>query len=408
MKLLSDLPNNARYAIMVEPLWAVFGGAVLFYAPLYMKELGLNEVQMGIVNTTNMLVNFIFFLLASSITNKLGRRRTTFIFDMISWGIPMIVWALAQNFWYFFIAGIINGVVKVVAVSWYCLIAEDAENNKRSKIFGAIYVINSATGLFTLLSGIFVNKYGVVDTLRILYIAGAVSMVSMFILRNYLVKETKPGIELMKKHSNLTLFQGLREYFLIIPLIGKRKNLIIMTIIFILTNINLSFNFYQVIFLNEKLGFGKDIVALTPGVTAVVNIIFYLFFIPRLNKYMEEKKLTAALIICSLGSLILILMPQKSIFFLVLTFGILAVGNLCANTYRDSVYMNNLGEHEKADLYSAVQTITSLACIPAGYLAGLAYSLNPAAPFIIVVVLFITSAFLSTLLDTKKSQKLEL
>ena len=49
-------------------------------------------------------------LLSGVITDKLGRRLTTLIFDILSWSVPALISAIAQNFWYFLIAGVINSV----------------------------------------------------------------------------------------------------------------------------------------------------------------------------------------------------------------------------------------------------------------------------------------------------------
>ncbi|RAI87270.1 MFS transporter [Paenibacillus pabuli] len=93
MKLLQDLPRNPRYSILLEPVWAIPGTIVLFYAPLYMKEAGLSDIEIGLINSVNLYFAFIFQLFAGSITNKLGRKRTTLIFDLIAWSVPMFIWA---------------------------------------------------------------------------------------------------------------------------------------------------------------------------------------------------------------------------------------------------------------------------------------------------------------------------
>lgn len=40
-KILGGLDGNAYYSIIMEPLWAVFGGMIFFYQPLYMKHLNV-------------------------------------------------------------------------------------------------------------------------------------------------------------------------------------------------------------------------------------------------------------------------------------------------------------------------------------------------------------------------------
>jgi len=113
MSFLKDLTRNSRVCIIVEPMWAVFGGLIFFYAPLYMESIGLTHVQIGLASTATIFMNFLCNLFASSIVNRLGRRRTSLIFDLISWSVPMFIWAVAQNFWHFMAASLINGFVEL-------------------------------------------------------------------------------------------------------------------------------------------------------------------------------------------------------------------------------------------------------------------------------------------------------
>lgn len=392
MRFLSDLPRNTRNCIKVEPLWALFGGMIFFYVPLYMKEIGLSEVEMGVINTVNLLFSFVFHFFAGPITNRLGRKRTTLIFDLISWSIPMFIWAVAQNFWYFLIAAGINAFVKVVYVSWYCLLTEDAPQDKRAKAFGLIYLINYATGIFTPITGFLIARFGTISTMRVVYALGLISMTSMFIIRNAFTTETRAGREIMDKHSGLSLPQSLKSYILTISRVFQNRNIILISLVYIITNFIISMNFFQILYLKEYLGFSEKAVSITPGINALINVILYILVVPRLSRFAEEKNLAAALGVGLVGSLLFLAIPKNNLFVLIAVAGILAISNFIMQTYRDSVFMNKVGEHEKADLFGAVQTLTALVCIPSGYIGGLAYSISPVIPFILIAVLF-TAAF---------------
>lgn len=399
MKILSDLPRNAKYSIMCEPLWALFGGMIFFYAPLYMKEMGLSEIQMGTINTINLFVSFICHFFAGPVANRLGRKKTTLVFDLISWSIPMFMWAIAQNFWYFLAAAIINAFVKIVVVSWYCLISEDTHESKRAKVFGIIYIINSASGIFTPVTGLFIEKYGTVPTMRVLYSMGLVSMTVMFFLRNHFVTETEAGKDLMAKHSSMSLVESLKSYIKTVAGFYKNKQFILISLIYIITSFIMSMNFFQVIYLKEYLGFSEKQLSYSPGISALLCTALYMLVVPRLKKDSEGKILTGALAICAFGSLIFLIIPRGNLPVLLATTSILAIGNFAMQTYRDSVFMNKMGSHEKADMFGAVQTITTLICIPSGYIAGLAYSISPLMPFIAIFILFIATIAVSASLS---------
>lgn len=69
--------------------------------------------------------------------------------------------------------------------------------------------------------------------------------------------------------------------------------------------------------------------------------------------------------------------------------------------YRDSLFMNSQGEHDKADMYAAVQTLTTLCCIPAGFVGGALYELAPVAPFILVAVMNLIALLVSVYLSMR-------
>lgn len=395
MKLLSDVSKNARVCILIEPLWAVFGGLIFFYLPLYMKEIGLTEIQMGLINTLSMLLSFVCYFFAAPITNKLGRKKTSLIFDIISWSIPMLVWAIAQNFYYFLIAGLVNAFVRIVYISWTCLVSEDTSENKRYKVFAIINLLTFGAGVFTPVTGLLIGKYGVAPTMRVLYILGFASMTTMFILRNALVTETKAGIEIMEAHLGVSMIESIKKSLRTIRSVYKDKTVILLTLIYVLTSFIVSMNFYQILFLKEHLGFNAWQVSLTPSIGAVLNLLLFIFILPRIRQHNDEKLLVVSLVVGVAGALLFLLIPHGSMFLLLCSTSLLAISNYVVPTYRDSVFMNTVGEHEKADAFSAVQTITVLACIPSGYISGLLYSINPTFPFILILIMFFATLIIS-------------
>ena len=103
MDTLVNLRGNARACIYTEPLW---GLPVNLYMPLaakYMEALGLDVFQIGVVATTYLLSQMFFSFISGAVTDKLGRRWTTTIFDSLAWLIPffhcMNAGALPGSWW---------------------------------------------------------------------------------------------------------------------------------------------------------------------------------------------------------------------------------------------------------------------------------------------------------------------
>ncbi len=398
MKLLSDLPRNARYPVFFQPLWALFSVTVLFYAPLYMKAVGLSDIEIGTINTSTTFFAFFWHFLAGPITNKMGRRKTIAIFDVICWGIAMLVWALARNFWWFLAAGLINSSVKVAAVSWNCLISEDTPANKRARVFSLMYFINSAAGLLIPVAGLFISKYGTEPTMRVLYTLAGITVSGMSVARYHFTTETRAGLEIMKKHGGQSLVQSFKSFITTTLRVYRNRRVILVTLVFVITNFIAGLNFFQVIYFKEQLKYDESVFSLTPAINALLNILLFVFAMPYLRRMSEVKNLIFSLLACAVGALMFLFMPAYNPFILFLTMGILAAGNFIVSTNRDAVFMNSVDDDVKADAFSAVLTITTLSCVPAGYIAGWSYSLNPVYPFIIILCLYAIAAVFAVML----------
>jgi len=339
-----------------------------------MRQIGLGEIEIGLVNTINLVFAFLCHLVASPITNRLGRKRTTLIFDIVSWSISMLIWAIAQNFWFFLAAAVVNAFSKIVAVAWNCLISEDEKNEKVPKIYTILALINSSIGIFALVSGFFIAKFGLVNSMRALYAIGALSMATMFIVRNFLVTETKAGMKLMNDHSNFTIFESLNSYLKILSRLHKNRKFILLSVIYITTNFIITLNIFQIIFLKEQLLYSEKSISLVPFVIAISNITVFIFIIPRLKKFRNEIILSMFIALNFASSLLFLIIPEKNLIAMLAIMASNGASNFVLQAYRDSIFMNSQGEHEKADMFSAVQMLTILFCIPAGYIGGVLIS----------------------------------
>ena len=94
------------------------------YATLYMYALGVRDQQIGLLISIGMVLQVISALFGGIATDKLGRRKCTFIFDLISWSIPTLIWTFSQNFWWFLVAAILNALYQITNNSWNCLLSE--------------------------------------------------------------------------------------------------------------------------------------------------------------------------------------------------------------------------------------------------------------------------------------------
>ncbi|UKS24114.1 MFS transporter [Paenibacillus sp. HWE-109] len=381
-----QLPDNPRYSIWLEPLWAIPGTIVLFYAPLYMKGAGLSDIQIGILNSVNLYFSFMFQMFAGAVTNKWGRKRTTLLFDLISWSIPMFIWAFSNNFWLFLIAYLLNASSKFVTVAFNLLIIEDVDEKQRSLVFAIMNMIIISAGVLAPLAGGVIHKYGIMPTISVVYFIGGISMTVLFVVRNYLTKETEAGEVMIQAHSDTHIIRGVMQSFRLFGQSLRNRQMLPIILITIISNIILQLNFFQVIYLKEQLGFGDRMISWIPFITAVTTILVYSTAMPRVKERNEASYVKLSLAFCASGSLLFLFIPAGSVLMLIIVTTVLAAGTFLLLTFRDSLLMNKLGQYDKADLYSSIQVVMSIAAIPWGYISGLVYNFKPSLLFIIIFI----------------------
>jgi MFS family permease len=397
LRTLEDLPRNARNSILLEPLWGVFGTVIMYYAPLYMRGVGLSSTQVGVLGSLTLAFSLLFQAFAAPITNRLGRKRTTLIGDLVSWTIPMFVWAFSRSFESFLLAAVLSASGRIVAVSWSLLVIEDVESHKRAKVFGILNLIVAGCGLLTPGVGLFIAQHGVVPVLRIFYTLGGVGMTVMFVWRNAITQETVSGQAAMAEHKDMHPFQSLRYTVQQVAGLRDHAGLPSVMVFYVLTIFIEQMSLFQILFLGETLLFGPTALSLVPVAGAVVAAVMYAL-VRRLSATPAERTLVLARVLGLAGALLLLLIPARNLGMLLLAVSVLAAATFLTQTYRDAVLFSRLPKTGGADLYSAVQTLCLLCSIPAAGLAGLIFSAHPRSLFVLIAGLNLLLLLLAVLL----------
>lgn len=388
VKILADLPRNTRNCLVIEPLWALFGGVIFYFAPLYMKDLGLTDIEMGLLNSVGLLFSFVFFLLAGPVTNKYGRHRTTLVWDIFSWTTSMLLWAFAQNFVWFLVAVVFNSAVRVTMVSWNLLVSEDAAENRRVKLFAIVNLLGTLGGFVSLVAGLLLDTFGVVPTMRVTYFAGAVSMTVMFVVRAFFTTETENGLRVMELTKNTPLYKLVGEQLTSLVNAAKDGHFFALGVLYLIAWAVQSFTFFQILHLKDNLGYTNTQLAVVPAVNSVLSIVLITLVMPRIPKNAERVGLMVSFVACLVGAGAFLFLGPQMLWVVLFVQGLGSAAFLLFVTYRDSVFMNSVEEAKKAELFGLVNMLAMLLSIPTGWLAGWLYSVNPLFPFAALVVLF--------------------
>ena len=387
------LKGNTRVSVLCEPLWGVPFVLFNFYLSLYMKELGVTNQQLGYLISLGYIAGTFFSLISGAVTDKLGRKKTTFIFDFISWPLAVMIYFISDSFALFALATFANSFSRIVSVSWNLMVIEDADNEQRVAAFNLLNIINIATGVIIPLAGILVSAYGVVISERIFLIYAAISMSTMILLRNRFYKETSVGQHILDERKKISARINLKNILPInaISVLKGNPKAIIAAAVYILFYIYIPLgtinSFYFAPFMTEVLELSKSSISVLGGVYSGVMFIVFVFVIPLVSKRNHTINMQFGIGVQAAALAMLILIPTGNMIAAILSIVFYAAGFGIFRPFVDSMLAEVSEGNSRAGIYSMINTITCAITALIGFVSGSIYLYNP--KLIYVVSIFI-------------------
>lgn len=395
---LKSLKGNPRGCVYPEPLWGIPFNLYAPYVSIYMVALGLSDKQIGLIVSISWSFQIILALLSGVVTDKLGRRLTTLIFDILSWSVPALISAFAQNFWYFLAAGIINSVWRITHNSWTCLMVEDADENQLVDIYTWIYIANLLVGFVAPLAGILIGAFSLVPTMRGLYIFAAIMFTLKAVVTYQMTQETQQGVVRLHETRHQSVFDMLSEYTVVFRgLLQTPQTLYtggIMLIISISTLI--SGNFWGII-VTEKLHIPAQNLAVFPFVKSAIMLLFFFIIMPKIKQFHYKLPMTIGFLGFVASQLLLITAPNQGYFFLIISAFLEACSFAAVSPLVDQMVVLTINPKERARIQSILYVGIILLTSPFGWIAGTLSGLDKDLPFILNIALFAVGAVLAFL-----------
>jgi len=396
--VLKNLTGNARGCVYTEPLWGIPFNLYAPYVSIYMVALGLADKQIGLIVSISMAFQIIMALLGGVITDKLGRRRTTLIFDILSWSVPALVSALAQNFWYFMAAGIINSLWRITHVSWSCLLVEDTDQNLLVDIYTWIYIANQIVGFLAPLAGVLIGIFSLVRTMRGLYIFAALMFTLKAFVTYGLTEETAQGKVRRHETRHQNVFGVLGEYKGVFrDLLHTPQTLYTTGILLVLSISELISGNFWAILVTGKLHVPAQNLALFPFIKSAIMLVFFFVVMPRINKMHYKLPLVIGFLVFVVSQIILITAPIQGYGFLIIDVFLEACSLAAVGPFIDKMIVLTIDPKERARIMSILSVSILLLSSPFGWIAGTLSGINKNLPFILNISLFAINAVLAYL-----------
>jgi len=373
-----------------------------------MFSLGLEDAEIGILISVGLFLQMFTALLGGVVTDKFGRRLATFISDLISWSIPALIWAFAQDFRWFLVAAIFNSFWQVSHVSWQCLLVEDAPQDKVVQLYNLVYISGLLAVFFAPISGYFIGVHSLVPVMRVLFIITFVLMTAKFVILYVYGTETKQGVIRMKETVRTPLITMVGEYRgVLVQILKTPATLRVLALITLVSIQQMTSNTFFAIYVTQDLALPEQFLVIFPILRAAIMLTFFLGMQDRLNRFPQYAVMLSGLGLYILGFVLLVLTPPEVIFLLV----IFTVMDACAAALflprRDALVIKNVDPSERARIMSLLTVIMLGVSSPFGFVIGLLSGINRQIPFIVCVGLFILMGVIVSFEKPKDTGKLE-
>ncbi len=384
-----------RACVYTEPLWGIPFNLYAPYISVYMLALGLVDSQIGFISSISLIGQFFNSLVSGAITDKYGRKKTTLISDIISWSIPCLIWAIAQDFRYFLVAAIINSVWRVSMTSWSCLLVEDTDQRILVDVYSWIYMAGLIAAFVAPLAGVLITRFSLVPAMRVLYLLAFVFMTLKFVIMNGMVSETRQGRVRMAETSHQNIFSLLGEYRGVFRQILHTPITVFTLSLMVIMSISLtvSSTFWSILVTQELL-VPEQYLAIFSTIKSLVMLFFFFLLMPRVREMDARKPMALGFVLFILSQVLLVTMLPQSYPLLILAVILEACALPMTSTLLDKLVVVSVDPQERARilaiLYVSVLAFTS----PFGWIAGRLSEINREFPFYLTISLFFLAILL--------------
>lgn len=391
---LRELKGNPRVTVLTEVMFGIPYNLFMPFFSVYMLALGITDQQIGGLASLGLVIQIFSALLSGAIVDKFGRRLTLFLCDLLSWAVPCLVWAFAQDVRYFVAAAALNSFWRISHTAWTCLMVEDAEERHLVHIWTWIMIFAVCSAFFTPLGGWFVGRFGLVPAVRGLFLFGAFMLAAKATVLYIYSHETARGVQRMAETKGQSLLSLLGEYRSVFGQILHSRPLLAALALMVITSIyaTVSGSFWGVLF-TTKLGFADSEISIYVALRSIVMTICFFLLGPRLTNLRRFRlPLWTGFIAFFISQLILVAMTPRAIPLLVLSVVLEALASALVSPMTESLLALSLESKERARISAMVYVALIVLISPFGWIAGQLSAIDRALPFTLNMALFVLGA----------------
>ena len=399
IQTLISLKGNPRVCVLIEPLWGIPNSLIAPFTAVYMRALGVDNLQIGFALSAAMMAQVICAFFGGIIADKLGRRLTTVMGDLIGWVIPCAIWAGAQNYWFFLAAMVLNSFEQVNQTAWVCLLVEDAQEKDILHMWNWIMIAGLIAVFFSPISGALIRGFSLVPVMRVLYGIYATTMLIKCLITLRYTTETRQGRIRRAQTKGESVFRIAMGYWRLLPRVFGDEGTLRVLAVMVVLNITgiVSHNFYS-LYATAGLGIPENYLAYFPIIRAVVMLLFFFVFQHRLEKFRTKAPMKLGLALYMLCQAVMIFSPPGRPVVLVFYTLFEAVAFCIVMPRKELMSAVFINKQERARIIALLTAMTIAIAMPFGAITGVLSKLDGRLPFVLSFSLFLVMfAVISTM-----------
>ncbi len=382
---LSKQERNSRVCTSLFPLWAIPFTFYMFYLSLYLKEAGFSDVQIGNIMVVSNIAALASSFVASPLVDRLGRKRATLLFDLLSSVLPALLFLLWPRYEIALIAMAFTGMNRIMSVGYYLLMIEDTSEENCVVSMNLFNLILVTAGLLTPLAGMLVLRWGVVRTEEILLLFAVISMTSQALIRHFLLKETPTGVvvrDRMRAKGRFWTFSRFFEAYRTVYTDIKKEPAVlramgINALIYVYFSLGTTASLLFTPFFIDFVHISPSEVSLIGGVYSLGTLLAMLCINPRLERKNYYTYAIYSSLVSLVGFALLLFGPKGDLILPLVAVSCIAPSYGVLKTLADVVLaVETHGEH-RAAVFASSYLISSFLGIILIKITSLLYAQNP-------------------------------
>lgn len=360
-------------------------GIIIPILPIFSKELGAADYQVGLIAMSYPIMNFLFASLWGSYSDRYGRRPIILISVLLT-AIAYLIFGLSVNLWILLISRILAGIGSANLSVAQAYIADISSPEERAKSMGMIGAAFGVGFVFGPMVGGYLKSWssaGHVDWVG--FAASALCLIN-FLMAYFMLPESlkqkktgsASGFKVISSIMNELRKPAVRELLLI--------NFIYITAFMIM-------QIASTLFWDEKIGLDAKQIGYMMAFIGLVTAIVQGALVGKMVNAFGETKLLRAGILIVMFSLAMIPWVTKSTFipWQLVAFALLALGNGCITPTITALLSKAANPKDVGQVLGVNQSFGSLARAVGMGASGFLYGFEFHSPFLAGSLLMIGS-----------------